>query len=238
MRIKNLLSKIKEYFYRLFHPIIFDLSEEYSDVLNHREEFTKRNVLVGTIRRREQLSVNLTHKFYHIPMSELISGSGLEYVAIYQSKNLFRENTDVNGITYYGRITNSAIVKRRDIQEIPSSSNEEYMRFDVDRWQKIEPHIQIREISPQVSLKTSYYQFANARFINELFFKTIDEYVFFLGILDIINDTYDGFVLDNFKVVRKGKKISVSKGKSSRTININKFHTKPYSKIIEIYENI
>ena len=35
--------------------------------------------------------------------------------------------------------------------------------------------------------------------INELFFDKVDKYVFFLGIVDIINETYDGFILGVYK---------------------------------------
>jgi len=236
MLLKELFIKIRDYLYQIFHPVIFNLDEEYAEILDKRNEFTKRNVLVGTIRRREQLSLNLAHRFYHIPLAELITPEDIEYVAIYQSKNLFHRNTDVTGITYYGRVTNVQIVKRRDIPEIPSGSNELYARFDVDRWQKIEPHIQIREISPQVCVKTSFYQFSRARFTNELFFKTAEEYVFFLGILDIIGKTYDGFELGMRRVIRRGKRISVNKDGKTLYYPIKELKAKLYCKINEIFE--
>lgn len=237
MWIKKLFIKIKNYFYRMFNPVIFNLNDEYSDILEKSTEIARRNVLIGTIRRREQLSANLSNRFYHIPMSELISGDDIEYVAIYQSKNLFRENTDVNGIVYYGRVTNAAIVKRHDIPEIPSKSNELYMRFDVDRWQKIDHHIQIREISPQVSLKTSFYQFSNARFINELFFKTANEYIFFLGIVDLINEIYDGFTLNSLFAIRRGNRIIVKSEKRKQVFSVKELSEKPYGKITDFFEN-
>lgn len=236
MFLKELFIKIRAYFYQLFNPVIFNLDEEYADILEKRNEFKKRNVLVGTIRRREQLSLNLAHKFYHIPLAELITPEDIEYVAIYQSKNLFHQNTDVNGITYFGKVVNVQIVKRCDIHEIPSRANELYARFDVECWQKIEPHIQIREISPQVCLKTSFCQLSQARFTNELFFKTAEEYVFFLGILDIINKTYDGFELGKWHVTRRGKRISVIKNGKTKLYPLKDFTAKIYCKINEIFE--
>ena len=87
----KLRTKIAEYFRRRFYPFIFDLNEEYDDILSKKEEIELRNVLIGTIRRREQYSVNVSSKFYHIPTKQILDDVGIEYVALYQSRSIFNK---------------------------------------------------------------------------------------------------------------------------------------------------
>ncbi|MBQ9975702.1 MAG: hypothetical protein IJP16_04260 [Clostridia bacterium] len=208
--IKELFSKIRERLYRLRHPVIFRLEEEYSDVLAAASEIEKRNVLVGTVRRREQLPVNLSKNFYHIPMNQLITAEGIEYVALYQSKHLFNLETDTNGIAYYGLITEAKQLKRSEITEIRSSSSEPYMRFEIEKWHRLSPQIIIREKSPKVFLRTSKYLLHNAKYTSELYCKTADEYLIHLGLNDIISDIYDGFEYNGIKVIKRGSKIKLT----------------------------
>ncbi len=208
--IKKLFSKIREWLFNLRHPVIFNLEDEYSDVIANASEIEKRNVLVGTVRRREQFPVNLSGNFYHIPMNQLITSEGLEYVALYQSKHLFNLETDTNGIAYYGIITEAKQVKRSEITEIHSSSSEPYMRFEIEKWQRLSEQIIIREKSPKVFLRTSKYLLHNAKYTSELYCRTVDEYVIQLGLSDIISDIYDGFEYKGITVLKRGSRIRAS----------------------------
>ena len=236
--IKELFSKIKEYFYRLKNPIIFNLEEEYSDILAHREEIERRNVLVGTLRRREQFHTNLSHCFYHIPKYQLNSPSGIEYIALYQSKNLFNKDTDTNGIKYFGKVIHVSEVERAEIKEIPSQSREKYIRFDIDCWSHLPHGIMIREKSPKVYLKTSDYLLFNAKYTSELFCKSAEEYILHLGLTDLISDIYDGFDFMDVHIVKRGNRIYVKTDKKSLVYSAKDLRYNSFSAVSEISDNI
>jgi hypothetical protein len=64
------------------------------------EWFNNMTVLVGSLRNKEQLSVNLKGNFYHTASSNInLAEHNIKYVALAQSKNSFQ--TD-GGIKYYG----------------------------------------------------------------------------------------------------------------------------------------
>ncbi|MBR5460074.1 MAG: hypothetical protein IKV53_04335 [Clostridia bacterium] len=235
--IKEVLSKIREWLYRLRHPVIFKLEEEYPEVIAAASEIEKRNVLVGTVRRREQLPVNLSKNFYHIPMNQLITSEGIEYVALYQSKHLFNLETDTNGITYYGIITEAKQVKRSEILEIHSSSSEMYMRFEVERWKRLSPQIIIREKSPKVFLRTSSYLLHNAKYTSELYCKTVEEYILHLGLNDVISDIYDGFEYNGIKLLKRGSRIKVCVGQKNFTYSFKNVRRFTMEHVIKITEN-
>ena len=86
------------------------------------EYFNNRNVLIGQLRDRQQLEINLKYNFYYIPCENIdLIKNKIEYVAIYQSQKHFKEKS---GVYYFGKIKEIYKKKRKDIDEI--------MRF-VDR---------------------------------------------------------------------------------------------------------
>ncbi len=200
----NFINKIKDFYTRLTSPVEFDLCEEYQDILEKKEEIEKKNLLVGTIRRKEQLQQNLDSNFYHIPLEELVDERGIEFVALYQSKNLFSQASCGTGIHYYGTVSETNRVKRHDITEIPTShaDNRIYVRFDLKEWKRLDVPVKVGSTFPKVYLRTSMYLFQNARSINDMTFNSVDEYVVHLGIRDLINDEYDGFTIKDFHARR------------------------------------
>ena len=233
MFFKKLFSKIADFLKRLFSPIVFDLEEEYADVLEKASEISNRNVLVGTVRRREQISVNLEKNFYHIPINQLMVSEGIEYVALYQSKTLFDKDTDLNGVVWYARVIESKKVKRRDIKEIHSTSGEDYMRFEVDKWAQITNPIEIREKYPKVFLKTSFYLLSRAKYTCELYFTSAESYIIYLGMTDIANDLYDGFTFRDITVIKRFSKYVIKKNDQKYTIKLKHFLREPHGKISE-----
>ena len=66
-------------------------------------DWSVRDVLVGSLRDREQLKIALEHNFYHVPSRQLGEDDlPIRYVAIYQSRNIFGTEA---GIRYYGEVT-------------------------------------------------------------------------------------------------------------------------------------
>ncbi len=234
--ILQTIRNFKEWLFRLRNPIIFNLEEEYSDLISKSEEIEKRNVLIGTVRRREQLSQNLKHNFYHIPLDELISENGIEYVALYQSINLFANSDEDTGIGYYAKVRDCTRVKRSEISEIPETYNSDriYVKFNFDKWDKLPRRIYIKEKSPKVFHKTSMYLFSNARYTYELYFESAHEYVIYQGIKDLIDDTYDGFIFKNLKARKIGKSLVFEKSGRKIKMSIKDFKSAPMSSIFKI----
>ena len=233
----DFISKIRAFFYKLNHPTIFNLEEEYADIVAKADEISRRNVVVGTVRRREQLPINLENKFYHMPMIQLISAEDIEYVALYQSKNLFSLPTDTNGVTYFGKIISTEMLKRCQIEEIPRNTREPYVRFEVSSWNRLTPEIKIRERVPKVFVKTSYYLLTNARYTSELFCRNADEYIVHLGMLDILSDVYDGFTYKDLHVIKRGKVFIIRKGKRKIKFSMKEIKRNTLEKLVEILKN-
>ena len=97
-------------------------------------DWSKQDVLVGSLRNRSQLDICLQHKFYHAPVCRIPAAHfPLRYVALYQSRSLFGRKS---GVRYYGEVTACETVRRREIPEIPRSSDELYYRFAIKEWKK------------------------------------------------------------------------------------------------------
>lgn len=110
-----------------------------------RVDWKTRDVLIGDFRSREQMQTCYEQNFYYVPAT-IVKESDLpiHYVALYQSAKLFGTNA---GIRYYGVVKECALVKRRDITEIPRDSDEPYYRFSVQKWKTLTKPITVREHS-------------------------------------------------------------------------------------------
>lgn len=118
----------------------------------------KRNVLIGPLRTKEQLDVCLSHRIYYTYLDKVQKYlSDLEYVALYQSKRLFRDK-DQQGIMRYGRIKNYTILPRKDIREAPggTSPHKLAVRFEIEQWQELSPRIEPGGYGPQGPQRTTW----------------------------------------------------------------------------------
>ena len=104
----------------------------------------EHEVLIGTVKNIKQFEVNFEKRFYHIPEAVLPKNMlPVEYVALYLPAGTFGDEDGC--IRYYGKITKTEIVKRKEINEIPSNNGEVmYYRFFVEEWKLLE-HPIIRE---------------------------------------------------------------------------------------------
>ncbi len=148
----------------------------------------KDEVLVGTLRNREQINIILKNNFYHIPEVMIPEDKrDISYVAIYQSKNLFGKDA---GIRYFGKVISSKRVKRKDITEIPSKSEEMYIRYTIDKWCNLG-----KVISPgrggTVVAFTNLYMLLRADITDELYFHSEDEYKLYRSIKTSLEKDYD-----------------------------------------------
>lgn len=107
----------------------------------YKNKFSGKNVLVGALSSKGQLSVALKEKFYHTPLKEIPIHSILsqiEYVGIYQSERFFGKED--SGIFWIGEIADWKVVRRREIDEIESKRGKPddlYVKFTVSEWERL-----------------------------------------------------------------------------------------------------
>ncbi len=136
-------------------------------------DWENRDVLVGSLRNKEQLEVALQYRFYHIPASQLPeSAFPIHYVAIYQSKNFFGPEA---GIRYYGVVTKCIPVKRNQIYELPKNSLEDYYRLEVKEWKQLGRVVAPKEFG-QVRCLTNLFLLEHSTEYPELLLRSKEEY--------------------------------------------------------------
>ncbi|MCX7569190.1 restriction endonuclease-like protein [Tumebacillus sp. DT12] len=103
------------------------------------EQLGGLDVLIGSVRSREQLAVSLERNFYHMPLKNVTKQEGLtelRRIGIYQHRDAFGKDA---GIRYTGRIKSWTVVPRSLITEIPARSGTEsllYVRFEIEAWEE------------------------------------------------------------------------------------------------------
>ncbi|WP_308637854.1 restriction endonuclease-like protein [Paenibacillus silvisoli] len=147
----------------------------------YQNQLSGRNVLVGSMRRVEQLDEALKHSFYHVPLENLTDHtvlSQLEYVALYQSVKQFESQGRGSGIQWYGKIKDWKVLRRSEISEIPAragTENKLYVKFTVERWMKREKSIIPGGHGIYSLLLTSIYIFDRADEVAELRLETEED---------------------------------------------------------------
>lgn len=136
--------------------------------------FNDRNVLVGALRNKEQLEINIKNKFYHTALSNInLEKHSIKTIAIAQSKKLFKGEA---GIRYYGSIKDIKILPRREIKEIPKNSDELYVRFEVDEWKELKVPLKVEGYQVRKIVYTTDYLLHNSNVVTELLIKSKEEF--------------------------------------------------------------
>ena len=136
-------------------------------------DWSVRDVLIGTLRNKDQLDQCIRHRFYHTPIKNFDdSDFPIRYVAVYQSKKLFGSEA---GIHLYGEVTRCSVVKRREITEIPKSSDELYYRFEIKEWKELPQPIAKKEIGFKFAF-TNLFLLEHSTEIPELWIRSEEEY--------------------------------------------------------------
>ncbi|MFD3157931.1 DUF2357 domain-containing protein [Haloimpatiens sp. FM7330] len=136
--------------------------------------FEDRNVLVGSLKNREQLEVNLKSKFYHTKMSNInLLEHNIKYIALAQSKKNFKQEA---GIVYYGKVKKIKQVKRYEIRKLPKYTEEDYYIFEVDKWDKLSQKIEVKGYQVRKIMYTTEYLLFNAETVTDLCIKTKEEF--------------------------------------------------------------
>ncbi|WP_040951741.1 restriction endonuclease-like protein [Gorillibacterium massiliense] len=138
-----------------------------------KNKFTGKNVLVGSLRGPAQLAIALKHKFYHMPLKNIVDHkllTQIEYIAMCQSRKKFQVE-EQTGIQWFGEIVDWKVVKRKEIIEIPvreGTGEELYVRFAIKEWKKRHIRIALAGSYIHKCLYTSKYMFDRAQEIAEL----------------------------------------------------------------------
>lgn len=146
----------------------------------YQDKLSGKNVLVGSLGSREQLHVCLHHRFYYIPLKNLVREqhllTNIVYVALYQSRRSF--GAESAGIHWVGKVSNWFVVKRKEIREVPvrrHNDEELYVRFIIESWEEKKPPIEPGGHGVYSHLFTSKYILDRAREIAEMKLETEEE---------------------------------------------------------------
>lgn len=195
-------------------------------------DWNQRDVLVGALRNKAQLETCLQHKFYHIPAAKIKEADlPIHYVAIYQSINIFGREA---GIRYYGEVTKTNVVKRRDIREIPKNSDEAYYRFEIKEWKELNIPLTAKEVR-DFPFFTNMFLLQHCPDVPDLHIGSEEEYRLYTEVRRLANDTSvnetdaePGFKYDDKTIIMENGDIVVLKdGTKIEQISIESFIRKP-----------
>lgn len=195
-------------------------------------DWNQRDVLVGALRNRAQLDACLKYKFYHIPASKIKDADlPIHYVAIYQSINIFGREA---GIRYYGEVTKTSAVKRRDIREIPKNSDEAYYRFEIKEWKELNIPLVAKEVR-DFPFFTNMFLLQHCPDVPDLHISSEEEYRLYIEVRRLANDASvnetdaePGFKYDGKTIIMENGDIVVLKdGTKIEQISIETFMRKP-----------
>ncbi|MBY3622835.1 DUF2357 domain-containing protein [Acinetobacter sp. CUI P1] len=146
----------------------------------YANQLAGKNVLVGSVRGPEQVEVARQHSFYHVPLKNLASQkiiTQIEYVAMCQSRRKFFDPAKT-GIHWVGKVVDWEVVKRKEIKEIvpePYKEEKDYVRFTVEEWIPLKPHIALGGQGINTVLYTCKYVLDRALEIAELRLETEED---------------------------------------------------------------
>lgn len=202
----------------------------------------KKDVLIGML-RKDQLDVNLEHKFYYIPAEQIKEENlPIHWVALYQSAGVYKDNP---GIHYYGEVIRCFKTKRKNIKEIPGkpeNAEKIYYKFDIKCWNKLETPIGVKEFGPPEHRFTNLFLLQNSTVFPELFLKDEEEYRLYNEIKyritkpEYVENPF-GFKLNEKNLFFDNKEIMViANSKIVERIPFSEFLRYPHAKFRKIQE--
>lgn len=220
-------SRFSREAYFLYNECIDSLTDFFkyddTDLDAHNLKWTRDDVLIGSLRNREQLDVCLKHNFYHVPVHCIPDDKmPVNYVALYQSKNFYGE---YGGINYYGKVASFAVVSRDEITEIPGKSTSKYYRFQIEKWIKLPETIKISTAGSYFSY-TNLYKLFRASHTHELYFESDSETRFYYSLINAISQNKNNVsctVGDSEVVISSGNILVYHSGAQVYKISVHEF---------------
>lgn len=208
-------------------------------------QYSNRTVLVGSLKNKEQLAINLEENFYHTKKTNVnLIENKIEYIAIAQSINNF--GLEEAGIKYYGKIKEIKEVKRKEITEIPKESDEIYYKFIIGEWLILDNKIKVKGKNVMKIIYTTEYLLKNAETVSELFIKDKEEFRIWKELkrvfkeVEIERDYRDTkqnirfLKLENKEIIIEDDKIKIINGDSLKVMDKKDFDKNPKYLIKEI----
>ncbi len=183
-------------------------------------------VLVGSLRNRQQLDVCLGCNFYHIPATMLTAEDlPVSHVAIYQSRRFYGKKA---AIRYYGKVTDTKLLPRYDITEIPREDDTLYYRFQIDAWQSLPHTIRATEM-PASHLLTNRYLLLHSPTTSHLTMDSQDAYRQFCELLTLAKRRRSCTIaMENIEVTLKQGSLIYTNGNGKIvTVSRQEFLTRP-----------
>jgi len=209
---------------------------EYIEGIN----FGERNVLVGTLKSKEQFDICISNRMYYIPYEKIHKNIlNIRYIALYQSKKEFGERA---GITYFGKIEDLKVVQRREISEIPRDDSKLYVLFQIQSWQQLPRTIIPERYGVRSHFYTTLKLMNIASTLAELWISSKEEYRLYLELKRIAKEleiktiesipnnkgeTPVEFVIQNVALSMNNNKINISKGDKIESIDKKEFLERP-----------
>ncbi len=166
---------LKRFFRKLFQrkrPIeaveLPALSEDLEAELA-KVDWSRQDVLVGSLGSQEQFADNLLWNYYYVPACHLDEEDlPVRYVAIYQSRNLFEEDS---GIRYYAEVVQTEKLERCKVHfpVVRDNGEELYYCFRVKQWEILPEPIAIRDAWVSEPRFTNAFLLQHSRYSYELF---------------------------------------------------------------------
>lgn len=177
-------------------------------------DWSRREVLIGTVRDEAQLQACLAERFYYVPESRISSKNlPIRMVALYQSKARFGNQA---GISYYGEVLATEKVRRREITEVPKDSDEIYYRFQIQEWRTLDRRIEVKERGILSVEYTNEFLLKHSTQVPELRLNTEEEYRFLVELKRIVSDAslinddqVPGFEFGNYRVLFENDRIKL-----------------------------
>ena len=207
-------------------------------------DWSVRDVLVGSMRSREQLDACLKHNYYYIPVSQFKeSDFPIRYIAIYQSKNLFGASA---GIRYYGEVTTYNTKPRYEIKDVYRNSTDLYYLFCVKEWKSLSKPITPKERGSTSFFSTNLFLLEHSTEVPELWLRSEEEYRLNLELRRatnnaVINDESAnlGFKFNNSLITFEDGKIRIYRNrKAVAEYEINDFTRTPNAVFRRIHKEI
>lgn len=110
-----------------------------------RVDWTKEDVLVGSLSSKEQWDECFDKNYYYVPADSMSAGyHQVEFIAVYQSKKLFGEDA---GVLYYGEVEETSLVTRKEINKLGGRTHPDAKcyRFTIKEWKKLHSKIEFEK---------------------------------------------------------------------------------------------
>ena len=124
-------------------------------------DFSRLDVLIGTVRSDAQFDYCLSSNTYYIPAKTVTPNDLLPTTIALYEEGLTRRS----GIKRYGRVTETRVVKRSDIPVPMSRPNpdEAYYLFSVEGWEYLEHPVALRDTSRGKPMFTNEFLLTHCR---------------------------------------------------------------------------